>query len=134
MSVGFTTRPMKPIPSEYGTVFGKDWAKRAVAGKLEDAVLGELVRAVDALIVVESGAGTGEHVVEVVGVRGVVVNLEGDVAVGAVVDFLADLVASGDVGEEVEDVGRSHAVFEKVAAIGLPFALQISGSDGDLVR
>ena len=93
----------------------------------------ELVGAVDALIVVEAGAGAGQHVVDVVGVRGIVVDLEGDVAVGPVVGLLPDLVAGGDVGEEVEDVRRSHAVFEVAAAIGLPFALQISGGDGDLV-
>ena len=67
---------------------GEGLGERAVARKLEDAVLGELVGAVDALIVVEAGAGAGQHVVDVVGMRGVVVDLEGDVAVRPVVDLL----------------------------------------------
>ncbi len=86
------------------------------------------------LIVVEAGAGTGQHVVDVVGVRGIVVNLESDVAVGAVVNLFARLVAGRDVGEEIENVRGAHAVFEEVAALVLPFALQVSGSDGDLIR
>ena len=60
---------------------GKGLREGAVARKLEDAVLLELVGAVVALVVVEAGPGAGDHVVDVVGVRGVVVDLEGDVAV-----------------------------------------------------
>ena len=67
---------------------GEGLGESAVARKLEDAVLRELVGAVDALIVVEAGAGAGEHVVDVVGVGGIVVDLEGDVAVGPVVGLL----------------------------------------------
>ena len=55
---------------------GKRLGEGAVAGKLEDAVLLELVGAEGLLIVVEAGAGTGQHVVDVVGVRGIVVHLE----------------------------------------------------------
>jgi len=50
-----------------------------------------------------------------------------------VVDLLPVLIAGGDIGEEVEDVSRSHTVFEEAAAISLPFALEIPGGDGDLV-
>ena len=67
---------------------GKGLGEGAVAGKLEDAVLVELVGTVDALIVVEAGAGAGEHVVDVVGVGGIVVDLERDIAVGPVVGLL----------------------------------------------
>ena len=116
-----------------GNGVGKGLGEGAVARKLEDAVLRELIGTEDALIVVESGARAGEHVVDVVGVRGIVVDLEGNVAVRPVVNLLPDLVAGGEVGEEVEDVRRAHAVFEKVAAVGLPFALQIAGRDGDLI-
>ena len=116
-----------------GNRVGEGLGETAIARKLVDAVLRELVRAVDALIVVESGAGAGEHIVYVVGVRGIVVDLEGNIAARTVMGFFPYLVMSGDVGEEVEDVGRSHAVFEETAAGGLPFALQISGGDRNLI-
>ena len=113
---------------------GKRLGEGAIAGKLEDAVLGELVGAVDR---VDSSRGRRENWPACRRRRRGAPGRSrprGDIAVRPVVSLLPDLVVSGDVGEEVEDVGRAHAVFEEVAAIGLPLALQISGSDGDLVR
>src|ERR1700678_3032841 len=112
---------------------GKRLGECAVARKFENAVLRELVGTVNTLIVVESGARAGEHVVDVVRVSGVVINLKADVTVGPVVSLLPALVVAGDVGEEVHDMSRAHAVFVEVAAVGLPLALQVAGSDGDLV-
>src|SRR3984957_2011762 len=116
-----------------GNGIGKGLREGAVAGKLEDAELRELEGTVDALIVIKPRAGAGQHVVEIVGVRGMVIQLERDISTGTVIKLLMGLVATGEVGEKVENVGRSHAVFEKVPAISLPLALQISGSDGDLI-
>src|ERR1700687_2791100 len=76
----------------------------SVAGKLEDAVLGKLVGTVDALIVVETGTGARQHVIHVIVVRGIVVDLEGDIAIGPVVGFLPDLVTAGDERKEGENV------------------------------
>src|SRR5271157_3274477 len=95
----------------------------AVTRKLEDSVLRKLVRAVDALIVVEPGAGSREHVIDVVGVRRVVRDLQSYVAIRPVVSLLPALVARRDKREEVEDVRRPHVVFEETAVVGLPFPL-----------
>jgi hypothetical protein len=68
------------------------FGESAVTGKLKNAVLAELVGAVDTLIVVEAGTGAGEHVVDVVRVRRIVGDLEGDITVGPVIGLLSRLV------------------------------------------
>src|ERR1700722_7852164 len=52
-----------------------------VAWEFVDTELLELVRAIDALIVVESVAGAGEHAIDVESVGGIVVHLERDVVI-----------------------------------------------------
>src|SRR5271166_4214221 len=55
----------------------------AVAGKFEDSELRKLIRAEDAVVVVEAGARTGEHVIEVIGMVRIVVDLKRNIAVRA---------------------------------------------------
>ena len=64
-------------------VLGKRLREVAVARELHDAVLRELVGAEMRLIIVQAGARRGQHIVEVEGVRRVVVDLEVHRAVGA---------------------------------------------------
>src|ERR1700693_1271695 len=72
----------------------------AVARKLHDAELAELVAAEDALIVVQPGARAGQHIVDVISVRGIVIDLQRHVTVGPVIGLLPDLVARRDLREE----------------------------------
>src|ERR1700733_14102254 len=62
---------------------GKRLREVPVARELVDAELRELVRTVDAPIIIQSSASAGEHVVDVVGVRRIVVDLERNIAVGS---------------------------------------------------
>ena len=51
-----------------------------------------------------------------------------------VLPFIAfDGVAAGEIGEEVGDLGRTHAVLVVIAAVLRPLPLQVAGRDGDLV-
>src|ERR1700722_19421117 len=63
---------------------------------------------------------------------GIVVDLDVDRTVDPWVDLVFDLVAGGDVAEEVEGLDVSHAVFEVVTTVLVPVALQVAGGDGDL--
>src|SRR5215472_7281744 len=71
----------------------KGLGELSVTRELHDAVLRELVWAVVRQKVVEPGSGGGEHIVDVVGVGGVVVDLEIDRAVRTWVNLLAGCVA-----------------------------------------
>ena len=65
------------------------------------------------LKVVEPGARAREHVVDVVGVRGVVVDLEIHGPVRAAVDLLARRVARREIREEVERCACAPMLYSK---------------------
>src|ERR1700685_2917151 len=65
-----------------GNGVGKGLREGAVAGKLENAELREMEGTIDGLIVVEPRARAGQHVVEIVSVRRIVIQLERDVSAG----------------------------------------------------
>src|ERR1700733_8516143 len=108
---------------------GEGLREGAVAREFDDAELIELVGAETLVIVVESGAGGLEHVVEIVFVSGRVKDLKIDVFVF----FLFYLVAAREIGKEIERVGRSHVVFVEMAAVFGPFAFEVAGGDGGLI-
>ena len=110
-----------------GDGVGEGLGEIAVAGELQDAVLAELEGAVVFLVVGQASFGGGDHVVDIVGVGGDVVDLDGDGVRDAWVHLALDNVAGGDEGVEVEGVDVTHVVGEVVATVGVPVADEIAG-------
>ena len=114
-------RAMKPIDSENGMVFGQRLREARVARELDDAHLAVLVGAERVGEVVERLLHRVDHARDVVGVPGVVVDLDRDV-VPAVARHLP---VAREVGEEAED-RPVHLVVEVAAAALGPLALEVA--------
>ena len=78
--------------------------------------------------VFERGLGAGDHAVEVVFMTGVVVDLDGHIAPF----ILLHCIARRLVGKEIKD-RHVHLVAEVAPPVFLPFFLQITGGNSDLV-
>src|SRR6185437_5393266 len=65
-----------------------------IAWKFHDAILRELVRAVMGLVIIEPGATGGQHVIDIVGVRRIVIDFKIHGAVRAVVNLFSSGIAS----------------------------------------
>src|ERR1039457_2349875 len=102
-----------------GNRVGKRLGKGAVAGKLDDAVLVELIWSVVVCVVIQARLGRLHHLVYIVGVGGQVIDLQ----FHAVPGVAFHRVFTGDVTEEILDACRTHAVVEVSASVLFFFSL-----------
>ena len=113
-----------------GNGIGKRLRKAAVARKLDDAELVELIGAIIPGVVIQTGLGRANHLIQIVSVRGQIIDLQ----IHAVPLIAFHRVATGDVTEKVLNACRTHAVFKVTASILLPLPRKIAGRDSNLVR
>src|SRR5271168_5428751 len=81
---------------------GEGLGKGPVARKFENPILTELEWAEVLLVVGKAGLGSGDHVVHIVGVGRDVIDLNSDGTVDALVHIALHIIASGNIGKEVQ--------------------------------
>src|SRR5664279_1138868 len=115
-----------------GNRIGEGLCKLAVPRKFKNPILRELIWTEVCLEIIETGARTCKHGVDVVGMRGVIIDFEIHRAVRARVNLLPRRIIARHIRIEILDMGRAHAVLVVVAAVLLPLALQVARSDSNL--
>src|ERR1700678_4051456 len=72
---------------------GERLREQAVAGKLEDSELAELIRTKILLVVSQAGFAGGDHVVDIVGVRRRGVDFDPNRPIDALIDLLLEVIS-----------------------------------------
>ncbi len=110
-----------------GNCVWKRLCKAAITRELEDTILAELKGAEVLFVVCEAGFGRGDHVIDVIGVSGRVIDLNRDRVGDTLIHLAFDIVTSGDEGKKIQRPDFAHVIGEVVTSVGVPFFGQVAG-------
>ena len=107
--------------------------KTAIPRELQNPVLLELEWAEILLVVSQTRFRSVDHIVDVVSVRGVMIDLDGDRIAHSLVHFALHCIVSRDERDKVQHLHIAHVVGEIVTPAVVPFLREIARRQRDLV-